>query len=171
MAIQLIAVIFFVFSLNSAAFSAENSSVCEGVNCELKLEPKEQSSNAGYFSVEWNTSSTNQIDPEQVLIDSARKSPLYLQLATNESFSPQLQRLDVTHQDKIHLTGYDDGTYFLRLLDEQQNVLSNVASVTVTHHPLARVWLVFGVGALMFVILIGYMISRAFRSKETSTED
>ncbi|ACV27464.1 hypothetical protein [Kangiella koreensis] len=170
MALQLIAVIFFVFSLNSAALSAESSSVCEGVNCELKLEPSEQDSNAGYFSVEWNSSNTNQIDPQRVLIDSADKSPLYLQLSTNESFSPQLQLLDVTHQDKIHLTGYDDGTYFLRLLDEQQNVLSNVASVTVTHHPLARVWLVFGIGALMFVILIGYMISRAFRSKETSTE-
>lgn len=171
MALQLIAVIFFVFSLNSAAFSAENSSVCEGVGCELQLEPSEQDSNAGYFSVEWNRSNTNQIDPEQVLIDSAGKTPLYLQLSTSESFSPELQRLDVTHQDKVHLTGYDDGTYFLRLLDEQQNVLSNVASVTVTHHSFARVWLVFGIGAVMFTILIGYMISRAFRSKETSTED
>ncbi len=170
MAIQLIAVIFFVLSLNSAAFSAENSSACEGVDCELKLEPVEQSSNAGYFSVEWNRSNTNQIDPEQVLIDSARKSPLYLQLSTSENFSPELQLLDVTYQDKVHLTGYEDGIYFLRLLDEQQNVLSNVASVTVAHHPLERVWFVFGIGALMFVILIGYMISRAFQSKETSTE-
>ncbi|HEY9031112.1 MAG TPA: hypothetical protein VIM93_07110, partial [Kangiella sp.] len=104
-------------------------------------------------------------------IDSAGKTPLYLQLSTSESFSPELQRLDVTHQDKVHLTGYDDGTYFLRLLDEQQNILSNVASVTVTHHSFARVWLVFGIGAVMFTILIGYMISRAFRAKETSTED
>lgn len=170
MAIHLIAVIFFVFSLNSAAFSAEDSSVCEGVVCELELKPLEQDSNAGYFSVEWSRSNTSQIDPKQVLIDSAEKSPLYLQLATSESFSPQLQLLDVSHQDKVHLTGYNEGTYYLRLLDEQQNVLSNVASVTVAHHSVLRVWLVFGVGAMMFIILIGYMISRAFRSKETSTE-
>lgn len=162
MTLNLIAVIFTIFSLNT--------SVCEGDNCKLKLEPLEQDSNAGYFSVEWNSLTTHQSGAEQVLIDSAGNTPLYLQLATNESFSPELQLLDVTHQDKIHLTGYDEGTYFLRLLDEQQNVLSNVASVTVAHHSLLRVWLVFAVGAIMFLILIGYMISRAFQSKETSTE-
>lgn len=167
MALHLIAVIFSIITFSSVAIS----SGCEGSACEFELKPQEQSSNAGYFSVEWNSLTTNQSEDEQVLTDSAYKAPKYLQLATNEGFSPELQRLDITYQDKIHLTGYDDGTYFLRLLDEQQNVLSNVATVTITHHPFERVWLVFGIGALMFAILIGYMISRAFRTKETSTED
>lgn len=167
MALHLIAVIFSIVTFNSVAIS----SGCEGSACEFELMPHEQSSNAGYFSVEWNSLTTNQSENEQVLIDSAYKAPKYLQLATNEGFSPELQQLDITYQNKIHLTGYDDGIYFLRLLDEQQNVLSNVATVTIKHHPLERVWFVFGIGAVMFAILIGYMISRAFRSKETSTED
>lgn len=167
MTLHLIAVIFSIATFSSAAKSSD----CEGVDCEFELTPHEQSSNAGYFSVEWNSLTTNQSEDEQVLLDSAYEAPKYLQLATNEGFSPELQLLDIGYQDKIHLTGYDDGTYFLRLLDEQQNVLSNVASVTVAHHSYKRVWLVFGIGAVMFVILIGYMISRAFRSKETSTED
>lgn len=56
------------------------------------------------------------------------------------------------------LSGKVDGVYYYRIgvidIATSLQVFSEVIEVTVRHHPLARAFLFFGMGAFMFVVLI-----------------
>ncbi|WP_417460404.1 hypothetical protein [Kordiimonas sp.] len=55
------------------------------------------------------------------------------------------------------LSGLADGTYLFRL--KVENVPApQLLEITVEHHPLARAWTFFAIGAVMFVVLIGLLM-------------
>ncbi len=58
------------------------------------------------------------------------------------------------------LSGLRDGTYEFALWVDGQPYGAPLV-LTVSHHPLGRAWMFFGVGALMFMALVALLIRRA----------
>ena len=164
---------------------------CNGNLCPLNLKLKEGKGEvitAGHFNLLWTDSEETESSSSDDALDNAKtpvkKSPgssvansLFLDnnfhtatllvLAKEPSFS------DITHNITIHetqrsisLTGLNDGRYFARLFDEKNHPVSNPVEVTVKHHSMQRVWIIFISGAMLFLILIGYMVAKVFRHKE-----
>ncbi len=55
------------------------------------------------------------------------------------------------------LSGRADGRYEFRLKTDG-TLVGEPLTVTVAHHPLSRAWGFFGVGAVMFVLLVGVLV-------------
>lgn len=55
------------------------------------------------------------------------------------------------------LSGRPDGRYEFRLKADGQFVTTPL-SLTIEHHPLSRAWMFFGIGAVMFVLLLAVLI-------------
>ena len=52
------------------------------------------------------------------------------------------------------LSGLADGTYHYALMTDGQSKADDEVNITIKHHSLTRAWIFFGVGAVMFLILI-----------------
>lgn len=161
---------------------------CGTEKCPLTLELKEGKGEvitAGHFNLLWIDSENSEASSagsisepsaeeesassvvKDTLLDQNTHSATHLIIATEQTFS------NISHNIKIHstqraisLTGFDDGHYYVRLFDQRNNPVSNIIEVTVEHHSMGRVWVIFFSGATLFLILIGYMVAKVFRHKE-----
>ncbi len=114
---------------------------------QISLFPEQQTSSEGFFSLSWNT-----------YISNDNSNQMTLEIAAAQDFSKQTHRIDVSLQDKIHLTGFGEGVFYARLIDPDGNVVSSVARVDVKHHPLSRATALFFLGAVIFIGLVSYIL-------------
>lgn len=160
-------------------------SLCNGQQCSLHLQlkdGKDEVITAGHFNLEWPTEKETHASKQQALegdsggessaikealLDNDQHYATRLKISSESTFS------NVSHSIKIHntqraisLTGFSDGVYYARLFDANDQAVSNSVEVTVKHHSMFNVWLVFISGATLFLILIGYMMANVFRHKE-----
>jgi len=106
---------------------------------------------AGYFQLSWNGSDS--------------QNSYQLQQSADASFASPITIYNGTDTASV-LSGLSDGAYHYRVLD-QKGEASNIITVEVTHHSLNKAFAFFGLGALMFVILVVVLVS-ASRTKDPS---
>lgn len=165
-------------------------SQCNGEQCPLDLqlkEGKDEVITAGHFNLEWPTEKETLTSKQQALegdgegestaikdalLDNDKHSATHLTISTKPN-SIESNFSEVSHSIKIHstqraisLTGFSDGVYYAQLFDGNDQAVSNTVKVTVEHHSMLRVWLIFISGATLFLILICYMVVTVFRHKE-----
>ncbi|WP_428634537.1 hypothetical protein [Sedimenticola sp.] len=119
----------------------------------VELSSSTTHSSEGYLTLRWQPMET-QFEP------ASHSAPLAnLQVARERTFASlvrdiQLSVLSVQQQKQVHLSGFNDGTYFARLVDGDQRVLSNAVSFQVQHRDLKTAWGLFGAGLLLFALLL-----------------
>lgn len=109
-------------------------------------------SSEGYLSLNW----------ESTTITSDANGKLRLQVANNKEFSNIFASYELIDQTQVSISGLPDGQYFARLISTQLAPVSDVASFRVEHRDLHNAWLLFSLGALLFVLLIAtiFLLSR-----------
>lgn len=178
----MVSVFLFLLVVSSGAISSE----CNGQKCPVDLQLKEGKDEvipSGHFNLIWPIDEDDETTSEQsdsdgdredepsaikgALVDYEKHPATHLKISSDQSFS------QVSHTIKIHstqravsLTGFSDGDYYARLLDANNNPVSDTVTVTVEHHSMFKVWIIFISGATLFLILIGYMVVKVFRHKE-----
>jgi hypothetical protein len=188
---SIVAVFLFLLMFSSGALSNEQCGTkSDKAQCPLELELKEGKGEvieAGHFNLLWTDTEEHKVNSgsaevssrdsessvakssvvKDTLLDQNSHSATHLTIATEQSFS------EISHHIKIHstqraisLTGFNNGHYFVRLFDAEENPVSNIVEVEVQHHSMGRVWVIFISGAVLFLILIGYMVAKVFRHKE-----
>lgn len=152
---------------------ALNSGQCAEKTCLLQLEPVEQTTESGYYDLEWglaSESTTDKSDSSNQNNNSASNNDIAvattLEISNDKTFNNISHKINISYQDTIHLTGFSNGRYYIRLLDDSGERVSNIAQVGVEHHSMNRVWTIFTLGAILFVLLVGYMIAKAFRNQD-----
>ena len=172
--------------VSSGAISSE----CNGQQCALDLqlkEGKDEVITSGHFNLIWpvedkaTTSEQNSSDGDRedessttesyaiksALVDYEKHSATLLKISLDQSFSIISHSIDIhSTQRAISLTGFSDGVYYAQLFDDKNQPVSNQVKVTVEHHSMTKVWIIFTSGAVLFLILIGYMVTKVFRHKE-----
>ena len=187
----IVSVFLFLLMVSSGAISSE----CNGQQCTLDLqlkEGKDEVITSGHFNLIWpvedkaTTSEQNGSDGDRgdesstapssttesyaiksALVDYEKHSATLLKISPDQSFSTISHSIDIhSTQRAISLTGFSDGTYYAQLFDDMNQPVSNQVKVTVEHHSMTKVWIIFTSGAVLFLILIGYMVTKVFRHKE-----
>lgn len=80
--------------------------------------------------------------------------PVELQLASNSSFNSLIKKIGLNNQHSVHLSGLQDGRYFVRLMQSNSQQLSKVASFDVQHRQLRDALKFFTLGAGLFITLV-----------------
>lgn len=162
---------------------ALNSGECAGNVCSLQLDPVEQTVESGYYDLEWNP--VGEDHPQQTNSTSKQNDPISgdlirggsvsgeprttattLEISNEETFNEISHKIDISYQDSVHLTGFPNGVYYIRLLDKSGMRVSNISQVNVEHHSMSRVWVIFTMGAILFALLMGYMVAKVFRNQD-----
>ena len=81
-----------------------------------------------------------------------------LQISRDADFARILQDAGMRGQQQAQLSGFDDGDYYGRMVNNRGERLSNVVEFKVRHHDLRVAGLLFAVGFLLFAILTVIMI-------------
>lgn len=92
---------------------------------------------AGYYKLIWSSP----FDKSSTLEES------------NDSLFENPGIFKINNNDSITLTGRENGTYYYRLRDSN-NELSNVVHVTVEHHSVEKAFAFFALGLCIFIILV-----------------
>lgn len=112
-----------------------------GPGVAATLEPAELTSNEGYYQLTWEA------DEPVRLVESAS--------AGFESAATLYTGSDTGHV----ISGKPDGTWYYRLESaDGGTVLSETSTITVSHHPLGRAFLFFGIGAVVFFSTLGLIL-------------
>ena len=82
-----------------------------------------------------------------------------LQVAEDAEFARLTRSLQLTGQQQVHLSGFEDGVYFARVLDNTGSSFSNTVRFEVEHRSLRSASLLFSVGAALF----GFLVLTLFR--------
>ena len=77
-----------------------------------------------------------------------------LQVGRDREFDQVMRSLQLTGQDQVHLSGFEDGVYFARLLSDTGASLSNTVRFDVEHRSLRSASLLFSIGAALFGSLV-----------------
>lgn len=101
----------------------------------------------GYLSLSWQPST-----------DSRKDQPIAMQLATEPNFQAAFATYNLAQQQQVSLSGLANGEYYARLIDSTETPISNVTSFHVQHRELTTAWLLFAVGALLFLLLTGILL-------------
>ena len=172
--------------VSSGAISSE----CNGQQCSVDLqlkEGKDEVITSGHFNLIWpiedgeTTSERNDSDGDRedessaiqsstikgALVDYEKHPATQLKISSDQSFSQISHTINIhPTQRAVSLTGFSDGDYYAQLYDANNNPVSNAVTVTIEHHSMFKVWIIFISGATLFLILIGYMVVKVFRHKE-----
>ncbi|WP_455219461.1 hypothetical protein [Kaarinaea lacus] len=103
-----------------------------------ELQTDSELATAGYYRLSWQ----NNIAADFVLEE-----------ATDPTFS-QVTILYQGPDTATLISGRSDGTYYYRIRNMQDDIeteWSNVTRVEVSHHPLSRAFMFFGLGAFVFI--------------------
>lgn len=98
----------------------------------------------GFVTISW-------LESEQV--PAAR-----VQIAIDMAFSELVRDLSIKDQLQVHLSGFDDGLYYARLVNTQGNPTTDTVLFEVRHRPLAAAVQLFLAGLALFVLLVAVMI-------------
>ena len=182
----MVSVFLFVLMVSSGAIGSE----CGERQCALDLqlkEGKDEVMTSGHFNLIWpvkDESTTSEekesdgdredessaIEPSTIkatLVDFEKHSATQLKISSDQFFSHISHAINIhPTQRAVSLTGFSDGDYYAQLYDASNNPVSNTVMVTVEHHSMFKVWVIFTSGAALFLILIGYMVTKVFRHKE-----
>jgi hypothetical protein len=107
---------------------------------DLNLRVDRKVSSEGFLSVSWN--------------GQAISGPIVVQIASDPSFNQLVRSIKLTNQNLVHLSGFPDGTYHIRLLEDNQSIQSSAVSFQVKHRQLDDAVALFIVGLSLFVFLI-----------------
>ena len=92
---------------------------------------------AGYYKLSWSSP----FDKSSTLEES------------NDSLFTNPSVFHIHNHDSITLTGRENGTYYYRMRDSNDE-FSNVVHVTVKHHSVEKAFAFFALGLCIFIILI-----------------
>ena len=111
---------------------------------------------AGYYRLSWDW-----------------REPEKLQFQLQESRNGDFSRAETVYQGPDRatlLSGRRDGDYYYRVrLQPQQGApgaWSEVVKVSVEHHSLARAFLYFGIGAVVFLATAGLIVAGTLKSRK-----
>lgn len=107
---------------------------------DLNLRVDRKVSSEGFLSISWN--------------GQAISGPIVVQIASDPSFNQLVRSIKLTNQNLVHLSGFPDGTYHIRLLEDNQPIQSSAVSFEVKHRQLDDAVALFIVGLSLFVFLI-----------------
>lgn len=107
---------------------------------DLNLRLDRKVSSEGFLSISWN--------------GQAISGPIVVQIASDPSFNQLVRSIKLTNQNLVHLSGFPDGTYHIRLLEGNQPIQSSAVSFEVKHRQLDDAVALFIVGLSLFVFLI-----------------
>lgn len=121
---------------------------------QLQLIGPQKTIKEGYFTVTVEASANSNLQG------------LLIEAAQDPSFNRQVQTFPALGDFKqLSLTGFGNGTYFLRAISKSAEQPSNVIKVTVSHYPLWQALGLFSTGLLIFIVLI-FIIIRAHRQEQ-----
>lgn len=187
----MVSVFLFLLMMSSGAISSE----CGERQCALDLQLKEGKGEvitSGHFNLVWpiekqsttsesqesegdredessvaKNSKKNTSNIKGALVDYEQHPATQLKISSKQSLTTISHSIDIhSTQRAISLTGFSDGIYYAQLFDNNDQPVSNQVKVTVEHHSMTKVWIIFTSGAVLFLILIGYMVTKVFRHKE-----
>lgn len=152
---------------------AENS----GLTSQESSREPESSNSEQSKSIQSNSTRSNQdlstspqpVDStvKKVLLDHQQHSASHLKISTDKMFTQITHDIEIhPTQYRISLTGFSNGDYYVQLFGDDDKEVSNAVKVIVEHHSMTKVWIIFTAGAVLFLLLIGYMVSTVFRHKE-----
>jgi len=81
-----------------------------------------------------------------------------LLISTDAAFTHRIYDLPLPGQNKVHLSGFEDGLYFARIVGEQLQPLSATVQFRVQHPSLNNAFLLFGIGLLLFLLLLACLL-------------
>lgn len=146
------AVTWIVLLVTLAVMSASGSALAKASSEALTLTGPTTTISEGYFNLEV----THAQNPHDILIEQGSD-------ATFSSVSAEFRPMGSFEQ--ISLSGFDDGTYYFRAREGDR--VSNVVEVTVRHYPLWQAFSLFGLGAVIFILLVKTIIRYHLRSDST----
>lgn len=191
----MVSVFLFLLMVSSGAMSSECGEQQCALDLQLK-EGKDEVITSGHFNLVWpikkqsttsesqesegdredessvaKNSKKNTSNIKGALIDYEQHPATLLKISSEQNFFQDSS--NISHAIDIHstqraisLTGFSDGVYYAQLFDDNNQQVSNQVKVTVEHHSMTKVWIIFSSGAALFLILIGYMVTKVFRHKE-----
>jgi len=116
----------------------------------IKLSSSNSVVKEGYFTVSVRT--TDSIELNRVTIE----------VASNSGFAKSTRQFPALGDFKdISLTGFSNGTYYIRALAEgvdKQTYISNTIQVRVEHYPLWQALTLFFVGLVIFITLVATLL-------------
>ncbi len=113
---------------------------------DLHLTVNTQVASEGYISLSWNELASSD-------------SMITLEVARDPSFSPLVRRVQLKDQSQVHLSGFSDGDYYARLIVDGTEAQSPPISFRVQHRSLTAAWWLFGLGFVLFTLLVGLVFN------------
>ncbi len=86
------------------------------------------------------------------------QEPVHIQIATDSRFQNRVRDLTVTAQSQVHLSGFNDGDYFARIVSSAGQIVGQPAEFSVVHRNLTSATLLFGLGSALFIFLISCLV-------------
>ena len=86
------------------------------------------------------------------------REPVHIQVSSDAQFQNPVRDLTLTAQSQVHLSGFNDGNYFARVVSSAGQTIGRPAEFSVVHRDLTSATLLFGLGAVLFFILITCLI-------------
>lgn len=113
----------------------------------LSLSGPKETVREGYFTVSITVNGA--VEPKNLAVVSS----------TDKNFQKGVQRFPALGDFKqLSLTGFSDGTYYLRATADNIGQPSEIITVTVDHYPLWQALGLFLVGLLLFVTLVTVLL-------------
>lgn len=81
-----------------------------------------------------------------------------LQIASDPEFAHLVRELTLQGQNKVHLSGFENGKYFARLVASNGESLFNSVQFEVAHRDLRTAFVLFALGAGLFVLLLATLL-------------
>lgn len=117
----------------------------ESTFADKKLSITPDISNEGYFTLNWK-----QLE--------SFSPPYIIQTSKDIDFRKVIREISTTNPNQVHLSGFEDGKYYIRLLNAQKNQITNSVELIVKHQNLSHAFILFFIGLLLFIILITLII-------------
>ena len=80
--------------------------------------------------------------------------PVTVQVSTDPQAQQLVRSLSLQGQSQVHLSGFDNGVYFARLLNRGDVPLTRATRFEVQHRALPDAMVLFAIGAGLFVFLM-----------------
>lgn len=137
----------YTFLVSTGLLLASVNEVTASDTSEIILTGPERTVSEGYFQLEFQLAAPR--DTQNVIIERS----------TSEAF----QSIEASYPplgsfQTITLSGFDDGTYYFRAINTDTGLVSNVVAVSVQHYPLSRALVLFGAGAIIFMLLVTFIL-------------
>ncbi|MGB3620722.1 hypothetical protein FT643_12975 [Ketobacter sp. MCCC 1A13808] len=85
---------------------------------------------------------------------SKQEQPVRIQISSDSQFQHLVREFTLTSQSQVHLSGFNDGDYFARIVSPIGQPVGKPAQFAVAHRDLTSATLLFGLGAALFAILV-----------------